>query len=126
MNRVFYKLNMNNDIDYFYEIPCATNFSGLWEKHYSVNEKYCTPMLDCTDENIVEKILFRFYDNPPYQETKEQEEEYNNLLSIITILFHSDMSKIEEVCCKGSRMNVINESDLPSDNKLIISTILHH
>lgn len=127
MNRVFYKVNTKNEIDYLYEIPCTTRFSGMWEKHYSLTEKNCTPMLDCTTDKIVEKILFRFYDNPPYQETKEQEEEYNKILSSVKIIFDNSLQSIEEVHFNNRPITTINEEEfkkLTQDKCLIISSVL--
>ena len=122
MNPIFYKLTWNNHITY-YALPAKSDFSGTWEKHYSLDEKYCTPMLDCTVEKMTEKNIFRFYDNPPYQETKEQEEEYNAILSNMTILFNKDLSKLEETSYLHVPMEPLNNDSLP-EKYLLISTIL--
>lgn len=123
MNRVFYKLTLNNSPT-FYELPCKTDFVGLWEKNYCINEKYCNSMMDCTEENIVEQKLFKFYDNPPYKETKEQEEEYNKILSMISIVYNKELTTMREVNYNYSPLNIINETEIPSDNKLIISSVI--
>ena len=122
MNSVFYKLTLKNDTTFLYELPYKSNFTGLWEKHYTLDISHCKVVLDLLNEEIVEKLYFMFYDNPPYQDTKEEEEEYNNILSTVKLLYNKELTEFEDTIYDKTLLeNVVD--DIP-DNSLVISVIL--
>ena len=124
---LFYKLTFQN-APFFYKLPIESSIVELMEKEYDITRSHCTPMLDCTTDNIVEKMIYSFYDNPPYQNTFELEEEYNKILSYVKIIFDNSLQSIEEVHFNNSPITTMNEEEfknLTQDKCLIISSILH-
>lgn len=122
MTTVIYKLSFKNSF-FIYELPVKSSFNGTWEKNYELENKYFTPMLDCTQDINVEKSMFKFYDKPPYLNELEEEEEYNKILSQIRITFNKERTIIEEVNFNKYSINKINTESIP-ERCLIISSIL--
>ena len=123
---LFYKLTFQN-APFFYKLHIESSLVALMEKEYDMTRNHCTPMLDCTTDKIVEKMIYSFYDKTPYQDTLEQEEEYNKILSSVKIIFDNSLQSIEEVHFNNSPITTMNEEEfkkLTQDKCLIISSIL--
>lgn len=114
MKCVFLRLTSSNHSPSYYEIPYVSNFDGIIEKKFHLSKEHCHVFLDCIQDNIIDKYIFKFYDSPPYQETKELEEEFNNILSKITIVFNKELTSMEEIKYENKHLNknTLNESSI--------------
>ena len=120
---VFYKLTFQ-DTSNFYKLPIETIHRGVWEKEYTFDEKRCLPMLDCTQDNIISKKVFRFFDTPPYREVRDEEEEYNSIMSRHYIVLSDDCHNIESVYYDNKLLNSVEEDDIDVDTCLLITTLI--
>jgi len=129
MNDVYHKITFKYD-DYmkelFFLIPIETNHHGIWEKEFVFDDNNCLPMLDCTQDNIISKKMFRFFDTPPYREIRDEEEEYNCIMSRHYIVLSDDCHHIESIYYDNKQLHAIDQLniDVNVDNCLLISTMI--
>jgi hypothetical protein len=127
MNPVFLRLVSPNLLPTYYEIPYVSNFDGIIEKKFHLSKEHCHVFLDCIQDNIIDKYIFKFYDIPPYQESKELEEEFNNILSKIMIVYNKELTSMEEIKYDNKHLNknTLNENTLNEDSsrKVLVLSI---
>jgi hypothetical protein len=79
-------------------------------------------MLDCTQDNIISKKVFRFFDTPPYRELRDEEEEYNSIMSRQYIVLSDDCHHIESVYYDNKLLNSVEPDDV--DMRLLITILI--
>ena len=122
MNCVFLRLTSSNQLPTYYKLPYVSKFDGIIEKNITLNKEHCHVLLDCIQDNIIDKLIFKFYDNPPYQKTKELEEEFNNIVSKIMIVYNKELTSMEEIKYENKKLNK-NTLDESSSGKMLILSI---
>jgi len=107
-------------------IPIETKYRGTWGKEFLFDEKRCLPMLDCTQDNILSKKMFRFFDTPPYRALRDEEEEYNCIMSRHYIVLSDDCHHIESIYYDNKELHAIDRRNIEVnvDNCLLISTMI--